>query len=152
MSDSLPPGTRSNFPHAVVMTDALRRQQVAAVIASMSEIEIHRSSALLDTPSILLQAVIIPGDKTAEGTLIESVALPWFEIINLLAHSPEAIYAIHWRKWEEIIAGAYTREGYEVVLTSRSNDKGRDVLATKRGVGSQTRRRFCMFLRSGQGI
>jgi restriction system protein len=40
-----------------------------------------------------------------------------------------------WRKWEEIIAGAWerTRVFDEVILTSRSGDKGRDVIATKSG-------------------
>ena len=49
---------------------------------------------------------------------------------------PAAIYQIGWRTWEELIAGAYTREGFEVILTPRSNDKGRDVIATKSGVGA----------------
>src|SRR5208282_5854203 len=33
------------------------------------------------------------------------------------------------------VAGAYEREGYEVVLTPRSADLGRDLIATKPGVG-----------------
>ena len=43
---------------------------------------------------------------------------------------------IDWRRWEEIIAGAYKQQGFDVELTSRSNDKGRDVIATSRGLGS----------------
>lgn len=90
-----------------------------------------------DLPGIVLQAVIIPGDKTTEGRLIEAVAIPWFEIIRLIEEDPEVIYKIHWRKWEEMIAGAYERAGFdEVILTPRSGDKGRDVIATKNGVGS----------------
>jgi restriction system protein len=39
--------------------------------------------------------------------------------------------------WEEIVAGAYQKAGFdEVILTPRSGDKGRDVVATKNGVGS----------------
>ena len=30
---------------------------------------------------------------------------------------------------------AYLQSGYEVVLTPRSNDQGRDVIATKQGIG-----------------
>jgi restriction system protein len=92
---------------------------------------------LATAPSVLLQAVIIAGDRTTEGQLIEAVALPWFEIIDLINNDPQIIYQIDWRKWEEIIAGAYDRAGFdEVVLTPRSNDKGRDVIATKNGIGS----------------
>ncbi|MDQ6702830.1 MAG: hypothetical protein M3Z96_06840 [Pseudomonadota bacterium] len=35
-------------------------------------------------PSLLLQTVIVPGARTNEGTLIEAVARPWFDIIAFL--------------------------------------------------------------------
>jgi restriction system protein len=96
----------------------------------------HRNSVLLDGPSLLLQAVLIPGEKTAEGQLVEAVALPWFQIIEMLKQSPETIYEIDWRKWEEIIAATYKRQGFEVTLTPRSNDGGRDIIATSKALGS----------------
>lgn len=105
--------------------------QTAALLAST-----QRAETLLDGPSILLQAVIIPGDKTTEGQLVEAVALPWFDIIELLGRSPDTIYEIDWRKWEEIIAAAYKQQGFDVTLTPRSNDKGRDVIATSTHLGS----------------
>jgi restriction system protein len=38
---------------------------------------------------------------------------------------------------KEIIAGAYHRSGFdEVILTPRSGDHGRDVIAIKKGIGS----------------
>ncbi|WP_439375522.1 restriction endonuclease [Bradyrhizobium sp. DASA03120] len=41
------------------------------------------------------------------------------------------------RIWEEIIAGAFVKAGFdEVVLTPRSGDHGRDVIAIKNGIGS----------------
>jgi restriction system protein len=86
-------------------------------------------------PGILLQALVTPRDETTEGTLIEAVAFPWFEIVRLLEKDPIAAYQIDWRKWEEIVAGAYKQQGYEVILTPRSNDRGRDVIATRDGVG-----------------
>ena len=107
---------------------------MAAVLASIEQLQ--RNNALLGTPSILLQAVIIPGEKISEGELIESVALPWFDIIQLIQRSPETIYELDWRKWEEIIAGAYRNQDFEVILTPRSNDKGRDVIATSKTLGS----------------
>lgn len=40
-------------------------------------------------------------------------------------------------RWEEIIAGAYQKAGFdEVTLTSRSGDFGRDVIAVKHGLGT----------------
>lgn len=89
------------------------------------------------TAALLLQAVIVPGDKTAEGRLIEAVAIPWFDIIDLLKNDPAIAFQIPARRWEEIIAGAYHKAGFEeVTLTPRSGDYGRDVIAVKRGLGS----------------
>ena len=88
-------------------------------------------------PSILLQTVIIRGHRTNEGTFIEAVALPWFTIIALLNNDPDIAYQLPPEKWEEIIAGVYKQAGFdEVILTPRSGDLGRDVIATKKGVCS----------------
>ena len=49
--------------------------------------------------------------------------------------TPSRIYEIDPFAWEEIIAGAYKEAGFdEVILTPRSGDKGRDVIATKRDI------------------
>lgn len=88
-------------------------------------------------PRLLLQTVIVPGPQTSEGTLIEAVALPWFTIIALLQHDPNIAYQLPPDKWEEIIAGVYKHAGFdEVILTPRSGDFGRDVIAIKKGVCS----------------
>ena|ERR1043166_4365762 len=123
----------TNYPYAAFAAQTTQRH-MAAVLASIEQLQ--RNNALLGTPSILLQAVIIPGEKISEGELIESVALPWFDIIQLIQRSPETIYELDWRKWEEIIAGAYRNQDFEVILTPRSNDKGRDVIATSKTLGS----------------
>lgn len=87
--------------------------------------------------SLVMQAVIIPGNKSSEGRLIEAVALPWFEIIKQLEADPSLAFKIPAQKWEEIIAGAYKKAGFdEVTLTPRSADLGRDVIAVKHGLGS----------------
>ena len=86
---------------------------------------------------LLLQTVIILGENTNEGSLIESVAIPWFEIVELLKKDPNVAFQISHRKWEEIVAGAYSKAGFdEVILTPRSGDFGRDIIAIKRGIGS----------------
>ena len=84
---------------------------------------------------LLLQTVITLGSKTAEGDLIQAATLPWFEIAKLLEKDPRAAYEIDSRKWEEMIAGWYKEYGFdEVILTPRSGDFGRDVIAVKHGV------------------
>lgn len=133
MPNRPPMSQETHYPYAALAAHRQARQ-MAAVLASVEQL--RRNNTLLDTLSVLLQAVIIPGDKTAEGQPVEAVALPWFEIIELINRSPETVHEIDWRKWEEIIAGAYSQQGFEVILTPRSNDKGRDVIATSKGLGS----------------
>ena len=91
----------------------------------------------LDTPAISLKAVLDFGEATDDGRLVQAVAVPWFEIVRMLQRDPASLCQIDPIKWEEIIAGVYKRAGFdEVILTPRSGDKGRDVIATKWGTGS----------------
>jgi len=85
--------------------------------------------------TLLLQTVIVPGARTDEGRLFEAVALPWFDIIAFLKTDPSIAFQLPWEKWEEIIAGAYKRAGFDVFLTRCSGDYGRDVIAMKNGLG-----------------
>ena len=95
------------------------------------------ASTVIKSANILLQTVIIPSDQTDEGLLIQAVAFPWFDIVELLAKDPSVAYQLSARHWEEIIAGAYKRAKFDdVILTPRSGDYGRDVIAIKKGLGS----------------
>lgn len=90
--------------------------------------------ASVDYP-LLLQAVVTFGGKTTEGNIIESIAPAWIEIARLLKHDPSFIHKIDARKWEEIIAGVYKKAGFDdVILTPRSGDYGRDIIAVKHGI------------------
>lgn len=94
------------------------------------------SHEVFDNTSLLIKSVIIPSNKTSEGLLIKAVAIPWFEIIANMKNDPAVAFQLSPEKWEEIIAGAYHLAGFdEVVLTPRSGDFGRDVIAIKKGLG-----------------
>ena len=81
-----------------------------AVVSSARVVAAGTADVVLkDLPSILMQAVVIPGEKNEEGRLIQAVALPWFDIINLIKNDPSIAFQIDSRKWEEIVAGAYHR-------------------------------------------
>lgn len=103
-----------------------------------STTELFPPSVSQTLPDVLIQATIVTfGAKTSEGQLIAGVAVPWFEIVRHLQRDPAFLYRIHWRQLEELIAGAYERDGWpDVILTPRSGDGGRDVIASKPGVGS----------------
>jgi restriction system protein len=90
-----------------------------------------------DAPKLVLKSVVLFGETTDEGKIVEAVTLPWFEILELLKNNSDAAFQIPPDKWEEVIAGAYRRSGFdEVILTPRSGDYGRDVIATKKGIGT----------------
>jgi restriction system protein len=124
---------RNRFPYAVHASVQHNRRAGAILIGRANVVA--NLEKLPAPPSILVQTVIVAGDRTKEGQLIEAVAFPWFDIIDIILKDPEQIYKIHWRTWEEIIAGAYKRLQFDVTLTPRSNDGGRDVIAELPGVG-----------------
>jgi restriction system protein len=87
--------------------------------------------------SLIVQSVVIARTKADEGRLIEAVAEPWFEIIEAILRDPTIAHQLGARKWEEIVAGAYVRAGFDdVILTPTSGDRGRDIIATKYGMGT----------------
>jgi restriction system protein len=86
-------------------------------------------------PSILLQATVQSIGATPDGDLVVAVGPAWNAIIAELVKDPSLAFKIGWREWEEIIAAGYETAGFdEVILTPRSGDLGRDVIATKRGL------------------
>jgi restriction system protein len=112
-------------------------ERASAEVTASGEVISGSLQSITSISDLLLQAVIVPGDKTAEGRLIEAVTFPWFDIIDFLMKDPNIAFQIPPHKWEEIIAGAYHKSGFEeVTLTPRSGDHGRDVIAIKKGLGS----------------
>jgi restriction system protein len=82
-------------------------------------------------------AIIIPRQIVAEGLLVELTSIVWSVIVDQLTADWELAYRLPPYKWEEIVASAFDKAGFdEVVLTPRAGDKGRDVIAIKHGIGS----------------
>ena len=89
-----------------------------------------------DKALLSISSVLIPERRVDDGILIKSTSYIWNEIVQQLASNWLLAYRLPPEKWEEIIAGAFKTTQYdEVILTPRSGDHGRDVIATKRGVG-----------------
>jgi restriction system protein len=83
-----------------------------------------------------VSSLVIPESKAAEGILVGSHSAIWTEIVEQLSSDWTRAYELTPTQWEELVAGPFKKAKYdEVVLTPRSGDHGRDVIAIKHGVG-----------------
>ncbi len=75
------------------------------------------------------------GERVPDGEFVEAVTIPWASLARALGREPNLLYRFDARRFEEIVAAAYEEEGTfdEVILTSRSGDLGRDVIAIRHG-------------------
>jgi restriction system protein len=104
----------------------------ARVLAGAAENATVTLSTLIRPDSNLL----VPEKKVAEGLLIQCATGLWLEIAKHLGNDWSLAMQLTPTQWEEMIAGAFKRDGFDdVVLTPRSGDQGRDVIATRNGIG-----------------
>ncbi len=134
----------------LLLVEAINKQQISSfVIDSQGKRRLPRTffdliekelrsflnAKLIKTDTLLL-TVVNPEKGVDSGRLVAAVTLPWFDIVSLLQRDQNAAYDIPPERWEEIVAGAYQNAGYdEVILTPRSGDFGRDIIAVKKGLG-----------------
>ena len=91
---------------------------------------------LLDLPDlpIVVQSVVETLGHSTEGEIVQTLGPAWQAILNAIAADPNALERLSPRQLEELIAASYDKAGFdEVILTPRSGDLGRDVIAVKRG-------------------
>lgn len=89
----------------------------------------------VDIVALALSGLLIPERPTFEGLLIKSYAAVWVEVARQLGQDWTLARQLTDRQWEEMLAGALDKDGYEVTLTPRSKDHGRDVIAVKPDAG-----------------
>ena len=105
-------------------------QNRAAVIKDVKE----------QSHELLLQAEITEETgRTNEGAIVQALSVPWLAIFESIKSQPQLLFSFaqHPEKFEEFIASAYEKDGWDrVILTPRSGDGGRDVIAEKGGFGA----------------
>lgn len=113
----------------------IRMAPIWAALRSRGQEADAIEQAQLQIPGFTLGQIIVLGDTTDEGQIISAISIPWPELLDRLADVPlDHLHKIHWREWEEIIGASYLANGYdEVILTPRSGDFGKDVIAYKKG-------------------
>jgi restriction system protein len=86
---------------------------------------------------LMLQAAVTVGERTDEGNIIQLLVPAWRRLAEAIVQNRKSLFELNPRESEELIAGAYKAEGYEIViLTPRSGDLGRDIIATRQDLGS----------------
>jgi restriction system protein len=60
-------------------------------------------------------------------------------IIRRLAEQPNLLYSIHPRKFEEVIAEVFQKNGFDVELTRTTRDGGKDIIAVYKRMGISTK-------------
>ena len=99
--------------------------------------ELNTTSNPTPPISLLLQDLSTKVGKVEGGVLIRANRHAWNELIARFSANWELAYQVPAEKWEEIIAAAFDAAGYDrVILTPRSRDHGRDVIAEKHGFGA----------------
>jgi restriction system protein len=118
-------------------TRRLRLRADAALLRHLVDAGVVGHVGTADRVTLLVQGVVRPYARTAEGQLVRAVAEPWLHILRALQTRWETAYQIAPHDWERIVAAAFDQAGFEeVTLTPRSGDHGRDVIAVRRGVGT----------------
>lgn len=85
---------------------------------------------------LLLQSVVSFHGSVADGQLVQCLSVPWQAIVSEIERNPNFLpqFATQHRRFEEFLAASYERAGFEVTLTPQRGDRGRDVIATLRGL------------------
>ena len=89
------------------------------------------------TPHVLISAIVERNDRVQEGHTVHALEPAWAQIAKIIQRNPQELLSLTPEQWEELIAASYDKAGFdEVILTPRSGDFGRDVIAVKNGWGS----------------
>jgi restriction system protein len=118
-------------PLASESLGASPRELVSGLMQSTDKVALNVSTLIIPENSL-----IVADKKVAEGRLISSTSVIWEEVVRRLASDWSMAQQLTPQQWEELVAGAFKNAGYDdVILTPRSGDHGRDIIATKHGVG-----------------
>lgn len=128
---------------SVVVTRKSPKRKIESDTAALLQmpvppIELNAKDKLeLSKLSLTTASLIVPKKSVIDGTLIVANRIAWNAMVDVLKRDWQQAYQIPPSVFEELIAGAFERAGYDdVVLTPRSGDHGRDVIAYKHGIGS----------------
>jgi len=108
---------------------ALDAQRYQKIITNFGDIPPQNSFSIQPLGSVIPQEIVLPPEYR---TRIEGVRNIPLDIIQRVAKDPRTMFALGSREFEEFIAELVSGIGFnDVVLTPRSRDGGKDVVASR---------------------
>ena len=78
---------------------------------------------------------LVTVDKVPGGSAVRGVGPNWVRFVEQIYRDHKAMFGLKPQEWEEVVAGAFHLFGWDVVITPRAGDFGRDLIVTKSGIG-----------------
>ena len=114
----------SEYPIGVASFDETYAEG-AEVIIEFSSVSIYYKEEIYNYDKQLL--LFVPEEKRIITDLSAGVS----ELLQTIKKSPELIYGIQPRQFEELIAHIFSMHGFLVELTKKTRDGGRDIIAIR---------------------
>ena len=106
--------------------------EVVQTPASSIGFEGHAPTPLIDFPELVATVHLVDfGERVTEGHIVVAVVPLWRRLLDAFAKDPDFWMRLTPRQTEEWIAGSYEEDRYKVILTRRTRDGGRDIIATR---------------------
>lgn len=91
--------------------------------------------ASIDVLGVSEGTVIYAPDRVPLHSVPDVIVAVNDELLQLIARKPDLLFRISPRRFEEVIAEVFFRNGYEVQLTKATRDGGRDIVAIQKQMG-----------------
>lgn len=131
-----PPGELSKLINKPYYQTSRQLEEQKRRLALLAAIE-NQTTPPTEMPMLVISGIVKSLKPADYGKIIRANTIVWAEVCRQLVDDWTKAYEIPAEKWEEIVAGAFDIAGFdEVILTPRSRDHGRDIIALKHGLGS----------------
>src|ERR1700720_1984401 len=85
---------------------------ILAVLSFLFGVKLSESK---EKVALSLSGIVTAEKRTAQGILIKSTSLVWNEVAHALGNDWSRAFEIPPEKWEEIVAGAFHKAGFDQV-------------------------------------
>ncbi len=135
---SLQPGDRVDEEMGAIKADFPSARLFAkSSVNELAKVLERIAASAFAQADVAFGAIVNLDRKVQDGRIVSFVTPLYEEFARMCLRSPDELNNLTPTQWEEMVAATYVKAGFdEVILTPRSGDLGRDVIAMKKGFGS----------------